>query len=196
MQCTTVDFGNDSPIEHLYEMNIPVTTNVDVVSNFLTNKSPTTSILFSTYQSSKVLSEAALRTSTIFDIAIFDEAHRTTGNKVGVWNLPLDDGKVSIKRRLFMTATPRIYAPHILKKAENEDVLICSMDDANVYGRSFYEMTLGEAIKRGHITDYKVVVICVTDAEVKKRLLSETEGLLSMLNMNGMQGHSQNELLL
>ncbi len=165
---TTVDLGNDSPIEHLYEMDIPVTTDVNHVSDFLANKPSATSVLFSTYQSSKVLSEAALKTSTTFDIAVIDEAHRTTGTKVGVWNLPLDDKKVPIKRRLFMTATPRIYAAHIIKKAENEDVLICSMDDTTVYGRPFYEMTFGEAIRRGHITDYKVVVICVTDSEVRK----------------------------
>lgn len=144
---TTVDLGNDSPIEHLYEMDIPVTTDVNHVSDFLANKPSATSVLFSTYQSSKVLSKAALKTGTVFNIGIFDEAHRTTGNKVGVWNLALDDIKVPIKQRLFMTATPRIYAPHIVKKAKDEDVLICSMDDAAVYGGSFYEMTFGEAIK-------------------------------------------------
>ncbi|HHT9144664.1 MAG TPA: DEAD/DEAH box helicase family protein [Candidatus Wunengus sp. YC61] len=165
---TTVDLGNDSPIEHLYEMDIPVTTDVNHVSDFLANKPSATSVLFSTYQSSKVLSEAALKTGTVFNIGIFDEAHRTTGSKVGVWNLALDDIKVPIKQRLFMTATPRIYAPHIKKKAKDEDVLICSMDDHDVYGTTFYEMTFAAAIKRGHITDYKVVVICVTDAEVRK----------------------------
>lgn len=165
---TTVDLGNDSPIEHLYEIDVPVTTDVDVVSNFLANKSSATSILFSTYQSSIVLSEAVLKTGTVFNIVIFDEAHRTTGNKVGVWNLTLDDIKVPIKQRLFMTATPRIYAPHIVEKAKDEDVLICSMDDATVYGRPFYEMTFGEAIRRGHITDYRIVVICVSDSEVRK----------------------------
>ena len=165
---TTVDLGNDSPIEHLYEMDVPVTTNVDQVSAFLTGKPSATLILFSTYQSSKVLSEATLKTDTTFDIGIFDEAHRTTGTKVGIWNLPLNDKKVPIRRRLFMTATPRIYAPHIIKKAKEEDVLVCSMDDSNIYGKPFYEMTFGTAIERGHITDYKIVVICVTDREIKE----------------------------
>ena len=165
---TTVDLGNDSPIEHLYEMDVPVTTDVKEVSSFLKSKNTSTKILFSTYQSSKVLSEAAKKTKTAFDFGIFDEAHRTTGTKVGVWNLAMDDKKVPIKKRLFMTATPRIYAPHIIKKAQDNDVLICSMDDHNAYGKPFYEMTFGEAINRGHISDYKIVVICVTDAEVRK----------------------------
>ncbi len=165
---TTVDLANDSPVEHLYEMDIPVTTDVDAVADFLSKTSPDTSILFSTYQSSKVLSEASVKANVSFDIGIFDEAHRTTGTKAGVWNIALDDEKVPIEKRVFMTATPRIYAPHIMKKAKDDDVLICSMDDAPVYGKPFYEMTFGEAIARGHITDYKIVVICVTDAEVRE----------------------------
>ena len=164
----TVDLGNDSPIEHLYEMDIPVTTDVGAVSDFLLNERHVISILFSTYQSSKVLSEGVLKTDTVFDVGIFDEAHRTTGTKVGVWNMALDDENVPIKKRIFMTATPRIYTPHIIKKAKEEDVLICSMDDANVYGKPFYEMTFGKAIEENLITDYKVIIICVTDSEVKE----------------------------
>jgi superfamily II DNA or RNA helicase len=165
---TTVDLGNDSPIEHLYEMNIPVTTDAETVSEFLKKNPSSPSILFTTYQSSKVLSTAAIKTGTTFDIAIFDEVHRTTGAKAGVWNIAIDDKKVPVKHRVFMTATPRIYAPHITKKAKENDVLLCSMDDYAIYGKPFFEMTFGEAIARGHITDYKVVVICVTDAEVRE----------------------------
>lgn len=165
---TMVDLANDSPVEHLYEMDIPVTTDVEAVADFLRKTSSDTSILFSTYQSSKVLSEASARAKVSFDIGIFDEAHRTTGTKAGVWNIALDDKKVPIEKRIFMTATPRIYAPHITKKAKEDDVLICSMDDNAVYGKPFYEMTFGEAIARGHITDYKIVVICVTDSEVRE----------------------------
>lgn len=75
---TTVDLGNDSPIEHFYEMDIPVTTEVGAVSDFLVRESSTNFILFSTYQSSKVLSEAVTKTSTIFDIGIFDCAYMAT----------------------------------------------------------------------------------------------------------------------
>lgn len=163
---TTVGLEDDSPIEHLYEMDVPVTTEVATVSDFLSSDSATL-LLFSTYQSSKVLSEAVLKTGVKFDVAIFDEAHRTTGTKAGLWNLALDDRNVPAKKRLFMTATPRIYAPHIVRKARDEDILICSMDDQEIYGKPFYEVTFGEAITREHITDYKVVVICVTDSEVK-----------------------------
>ena len=165
---TTVDLGEDAPIEHRYEMDIPVTTDASVVTDFLLKEPDVTSVLFSTYQSSEVLKEASKRTKIMFDTAIFDEAHKTTGTKIGTWKLALDNDNVPVKKRLFMTATPRIYAPHIQKKAKDEDVLICSMDDEKFYGKPFYEITFGEAIERGHITDYKIVIICVTDVEVKK----------------------------
>ncbi|MDO8446598.1 MAG: Helicase associated domain protein [Deltaproteobacteria bacterium] len=169
---TTVDLGNDAPIEHRYELDVPVTTDVEKVAEFLANNDSETYVLFSTYQSSKVLSEATLKTGTVFDIAIFDEAHRTTGTDVSGWGLALRDEKIPIKNRIFMTATPRIYAPHITRKAKEEDILICSMDDTTIYGRPIYEMTFGEAIERGHITDYKIVVICVTDSEVREIIQS------------------------
>lgn len=133
---TTVDLGNDAPIEHRYEMDIPVTTDVERVAEFFANNDASTFILFSTYQSGKVLSEAALKTGTVFDIAILDEAHRTAGTDVGVWSMALKDEKIPVKKRIFMTATPRIYSPHITMKAKEEDVLVCSMDDPSVYGKN------------------------------------------------------------
>ena len=165
---TTVDLGNDSPIENIYDMDVPVTTEVETIRDFLNDKTSKTSIVFSTYQSSKVLSKAVLDSGITFDIGIFDEAHRTAGTKIGVWGIALDDENIPINKRIFMTATPKIYAPHITKKAKEEDVLICSMDDADMYGKPFYEIGFAEAVDRGHITDYKVIVICVTDSEVKK----------------------------
>jgi superfamily II DNA or RNA helicase len=165
---TTVDLGNDSPIENIYDMDVPVTTEYETIRDFLADTTSRTSIVFSTYQSSKVLSEAVRKSGTTFDIGIFDEAHRTTGTKIGTWGIALDDENIPINHRIFMTATPKIYAPHITKRAKEEDVLICSMDDTAVYGQPFYEIGFAEAVDRKHITDYKVIVICVTDAEVKE----------------------------
>ncbi len=165
---TTVDLGNDAPIEKISDMDVPVTTETEAIGDFLKGTDSKTSIIFSTYQSSKVLAEAVRKSGTTFDIGIFDEAHRTAGTKIGAWGIALDDANIPINKRIFMTATPKIYAPHITKKAKEEDVLLCSMDDAEIYGKPFYEIGFAEAVKRGHITDYKVIVICVTDAEVKK----------------------------
>jgi superfamily II DNA or RNA helicase len=165
---TTVDLGNDAPIEKISDMDVPVTTELEAIKEFLKDTTSKTSIIFSTYQSSKVLSDAVRKSGTTFDIGIFDEAHRTAGTKIGAWGMALDDENIPINNRIFMTATPKIYAPHITKKAKEEDVLICSMDDADMYGHPFYEIGFAEAVSRGHITDYKVIVICVTDSEVKE----------------------------
>ena len=164
---TTVDLGNDAPIEKISDMDVPVTTETEEIQKFLNATSSKTSIIFSTYQSSKVLSDAVRKSGATFDLGIFDEAHRTAGAKIGAWGIALDDTNILICKRIFMTATPKIYAPHITKKAEDEDVLICSMDNADIYGHPFYEIGFAEAVSRGHITDYKVIVICVTDSEVK-----------------------------
>jgi len=165
---TTVDLGNDAPIEKISDMDVPVTTELEEIQKFLNVTSTKTSIIFSTYQSSKVLSDAVRKSAATFDLGIFDEAHRTAGTKIGAWGIALDDANIPINKRIFMTATPKIYAPHITKKAKEEDVLICSMDDADIYGQPFYEIGFAEAVSRGHITDYKVIVICVMDSEVKE----------------------------
>src|ERR1035437_9863924 len=165
---TTVDLGNDAPIENISDMDVPVTTELQEIQKFLNATTSKTSIIFSTYQSSKVLSDAVRKSGATFDIGIFDEAYRTAGTKIGAWGTALDDANIPINKRIFMTATPKIYAPHITKKAKEEDVLICSMDDADMYGKPFYEIGFAEAVKRDHITDYKVIVGCVTDSEVKK----------------------------
>ena len=145
---TTVDLGNDAPIEKISDMDVPVTTEAEAIRHFLNGTDSKTSIIFSTYQSSKVLSEAVLKSGTTFDIGIFDEAHRTAGTKIGAWGMALDDENIPINKRIFMTATPKIYAPHITKKAKEEDVLICSMDDADMYGHPFYEIGFAEAVKQ------------------------------------------------
>ena len=137
---TTVDLGNDAPIEKISDMDVPVTTEVKEIQKFLNATTSKTSIIFSTYQSSKVLAEAVRKSGTTFDLGIFDEAHRTAGTKIGAWGIALDDANIPINKRIFMTATPKIYAPHITKKAKEEDVLICSMDNADIYGHPFYEI--------------------------------------------------------
>jgi superfamily II DNA or RNA helicase len=164
---TTVDLGNDAPVEHIYEVPTPVTTEYEAIRQFLAHDNSPTSIVFATYQSSKVLSQAVKDSGVVFDTGIFDEAHRTTGTEVGTWSMALNDANISVKRRIFMTATPRIYAPHITKKAKENDIELCSMDDHETYGKPFCEISFQDAIDRKHITDYKVVVICVTDSEVK-----------------------------
>ena len=141
-----------------------VDTDPDVVLRFLDRPSTgTTRVVFSTYQSSPVVAEG-MRGLQPFDVGIFDEAHKTTGPRHGVFALALDDARLAIRKRLFFTATPR----HIdIRHRDREgDFPIVSMDDAAVYGPPAYVQTFADAVERGIICDYRVVVSVVDQEEI------------------------------
>lgn len=117
-----------------------------------------------------------------FDFIICDEAHRTTGQSGGREDESHfikvhDNDFLRAKKRLYMTATPRLYAPAAKKKAEENSVILCSMDDTTLYGEEFYRIGFGEAVERGLLADYKVLILTVKDS-VKKQL---PESILSAI---------------
>jgi predicted helicase len=135
-------------------------------------------VVFSTYHSIDVISRAQqLHGLPDFDLVICDEAHRTTGatftdedesNFVRVH----DDGFLQTAKRLYMTATPRVYGPPAKAIAERDSVTLCSMDDESLYGPELYVITFSEAVKRGLLVDYKVLVLAVEEGHVNRRLHS------------------------
>jgi len=161
---------DDAPAGKIQEMEFPVATDPDTVAAFLSSQPETRSYLFSTYQSSRTLSEAVVKSGITFDLGVYDESHRTASTDAGVWSLSLYDENVPAKKRLFMTATPKIHSPRTAKKAEENDIAVCSMDDPALYGKPFFSIGFAEAIKRGLITDYKVVVILVSDADIERAI--------------------------
>lgn len=88
-----------------------------------------------------------------------------------------DNDFIRAKKRLYMTATPRLYAPAAKKKAEENSVILCSMDDTTLYGEEFYRIGFGEAVERGLLADYKVLILTVEDS-VKDQL---PESILSAI---------------
>lgn len=117
-----------------------------------------------------------------FDFIICDEAHRTTGQSGGREDESHfikvhDNDYLRAKKRLYMTATPRLYAPAAKKKAEENSVILCSMDDTTLYGEEFYRIGFGEAVERGLLADYKVLILTVKDS-VKDQL---PESILSAI---------------
>ena len=138
-------------------------------------------VVFSTYHSIEVISKAQkMHGLPDFDLVVCDEAHRTTGatfndedesNFVRVH----DEQYLKAKKRLYMTATPRIYGDSAKATAERDSVALCSMDDAALYGPELYVITFSEAVKRGLLVDYKVLVLAVEEAHVNRRL----QGFLS-----------------
>lgn len=128
-------------------------------------------VVFSTYQSIDVIREAQALGLPDFDLIICDEAHRTTGSSLpGVSKTDASvfmkvhyDENVRGKKRLYMTATPRIYGEQAKRKGAEDDYTIASMDDESLYGPTAYTIKFGEAVERKLLTDYKVVVLTVAE---------------------------------
>jgi superfamily II DNA or RNA helicase len=125
-------------------------------------------VVFATYQSSAVVADAIRGSAFRFDLLIADEAHRTTGPAGGDFHRPLDDAQIGADRRLFLTATPRIYRARTKPDAEGDAVEVVSMDDSAQYGPRFHELSFREAIERDLLSDYRIVIFGVTPGEVEK----------------------------
>lgn len=128
-------------------------------------------VVFSTYQSIDVIHAAQEMGLPDFDLIVCDEAHRTTGSALpGIPKTEASafmkvhyDENVCGKKRLYMTATPRIYGETAKRKGAEEDFTIASMDDESIYGPVAYQIKFGEAVEKGLLTDYKVVVLTVEE---------------------------------
>src|SRR5262249_5640680 len=124
---------------------------------------PGVKVVFSTYHSSSVVSEG-VRGLVPFDVAIFDEAHKTARRKGDLFAHSLKDENVRIHKRLFFTATPRHY--DIRWRDKEGDFRLDSMDDEAVYGPRAYTLRFGSAARLGIICNYKVVISVVDGEEV------------------------------
>ena len=130
-------------------------------------------VFFSTYQSLP----SVINSGVEFDIIISDEAHRTAGvskNELGLFNL-VHSKELKSKFRLFQTASPKVFKDDLLDIVESEDdVFSFDMNNEKLYGRIIYEMTLGEAIEKKMLCDFRIVAIGVNDKEVAEHLNKRT----------------------
>lgn len=162
--------------DEIIDTMVPATTDVDtLIRQFADCDSNTLQLFFSTYQSINVVHDFQQKTGVPFDLVICDEAHRTTGvtlageddsNFVRVH----DNEYINAAKRLYMTATPRIYGDDSKKKAMDNSVLLCSMDDESIYGPEFYRLSFSEAVSQGLLSDYKVIVLAVDEEFVSRSL--------------------------
>lgn len=146
-------------------------------------------VVFSTYQSIEAVADAQAKGLPEFDLVICDEAHRTTGvtladedesNFVKVH----DQGYLRAKKRLYMTATPRIYDDSSKAQAEDNDATLCSMDDESIYGKEFHRLGFSEAVGSGLLADYKVMVLAVDEKFVSRAFQSQIADENSEINLN------------
>ena len=175
--CSDDSVGNlkeaDSTVATVYETGIPTTTDPSEIIRLLKTKSKRPKVIFTTYQSSKRLADACRENNIVVDLLIADEAHKTVGSKNKAFATLLFDANIKIKKRLFMTATERVYR----QGTDN----IVSMDDENVYGSTFHQMTFKEAIADEIICDYKILAVAVAEREVE-RLISENANVVAQLD--------------
>ncbi|WP_061546789.1 DEAD/DEAH box helicase [Cylindrospermopsis raciborskii] len=152
----------------------PTTKAQDIIKSYQTiqktnqNNPPKLTVIFSTYQSIQAISEAQQKGLPEIDLIICDEAHRTTGITItgtdeSYFTKVHDQDFLKAKKRLYMTATPRIYSDDTKVQAKENDALLYSMDDADTFGKEFHRLSFGEAVSTGLLTDYKVMVLAVDE---------------------------------
>ncbi len=162
----TVNKSDDAPISTTDDLPFDVTTKPADIAAFLERRGR--KIIFSTYQSSAQVAKAQKTAGKRFDLVICDEAHRLTGKNDAEFATALDDTKIPAKKRLFMTATPRTYTASVKAKASERGVEITSMDDETVFGKELHKLSFGQAIEKELLTDYRVVIVGVTDPQVQE----------------------------
>lgn len=190
--CSDTAVGKSSDTEdiRIHDLPFPATTDARKLATQIgafAGKKPLT-VVFSTYQSIQTIADAQQKHGApAFDLIICDEAHRTTG-------VILEEGDESsfVKvhdrtfiqgtKRLYMTATPRIFSEGSKAKAEENSVMVCSMDDTTLYGEELHRLGFGEAVGAGLLADYKVMVLAVDEKFVSKTFQSQlaVDGELSL----------------
>lgn len=185
--CSDSDVGkkhrkdDDRLITGISDLQYPATTHAAALCKQVAalHSPEAMTVVFSTYHSIGVLhaaQQAEEHPLPAFDLIICDEAHRTTGATFdGDDESPFvrvhDNSYLQGNKRLYMTATPRIYG-EAAKQTEN--VTLCSMDDEALYGKELYVITFSEAVSRKLLVDYKVIVLAVEESHINRRL----QGLL------------------
>ena len=172
----TVNKNDDMPISNIDDLPFEVTTKPADIAKFLNSRGQ--KIVFSTYQSSAQVAKAQKLAGKKFDLTIADEAHRLTGKNDAEFATVLDTKKIPTKKLLFMTATPRTYTTAVKQMASDRGVEISSMDDEKVFGKELHKLSFGQAIEQDLLTDYRVVIVGVTDPQVQE--LIERRELVSV----------------
>ncbi|MFC7290413.1 DEAD/DEAH box helicase family protein [Hirschia litorea] len=161
-----------------FDLAYPSTTNPEKLAHGVreyANKDCMT-VVFATYHSIDVITRAqSLHDMDDFDLIICDEAHRTTGAL-----FPDQDESNFIKvhsqsnvrghKRLYMTATPRVYGEGVKEKASDASVELCDMDDENLYGKTLFTRGFSWAVENDLLTDYKVIVLAVDEGTISEGL--------------------------
>ena len=169
--CSDKSTGEEGSIT---ELESPVSTDVEALKPYIKNRPKNAmTVIFSTYHSIEVVQKAMKGES--FDIICCDEAHRTTGiENRSYWTFVHDNKNIDSKKRLYMTATPRIYQEKI--KAKVGDSLY-DMSDVKQYGPEFHKLSFHDAVTKYHaLSDFKVKVVAISADKVDKEFQKSVAG--------------------
>ena len=188
--CSDTRAGDTTEDSSIQELKIPVTTHPSEISRAL-HKQDTgkMTVVFCTYQSLPLIEEVQNSGAPPFDIIFCDEAHRTTGvdkpgDKTSHFVLVHDADRIRANKRLYMTATPRLYTENARKKAADYNVEVFSMDDEEKYGPQFHRLPFSKAVELGELSDYKVAIFGISEHEVNAKLAGNTGKYGSEININ------------
>jgi predicted helicase len=184
--CSDIDVGkkrkkdDDAVQTFTHELRYPATTEADKLAAEMAKRHDTLhmSVVFSTYHSIDVINRAQHNHGLAdFDLIVCDEAHRTTGatfdsEDESAFVKVHDADFIRAAKRMYMTATPRIYGDSAKASAEKDNVTLCSMDDESLYGKELHVLTFSEAVKFDLLVDYKVIVLAIEEAHVSRRIQS------------------------
>lgn len=182
--------ATDKAEDSISDLVLPATTDANKVYNqFVDFRARQASeggmiVVFSTYQSIDVISDVQKqinsldKDSFIFDLIVCDEAHRTTGVKQkdklqSSFTKVHSNDNIKAKKRLYMTATPRLYSSEAQSKAKEKEVEVWSMDDPQMFGEEIYRIGFGAAVEKQLLSDYKVIVLTLDENSVEPQLLNE-----------------------
>jgi predicted helicase len=171
----------DIDTSSVVDLAFPASTNVESIlhqfKGLETKSNKGLTVVFSTYQSIEVIAKAQKELEknnpkyAQFDLIICDEAHRTTGVSLAdedesAFTKVHNNDFIKAKKRLYMTATPRLYNDETKDKAAQAEALLCSMDDVRLYGEEMYRIGFGEAVEKDLLTDYKVLILTLNENDV------------------------------
>jgi predicted helicase len=170
--CSDTKVGKTSEDYSVSDLAYPATTSTtQLLAEVAKAEAPDgMTVYFSTYQSIDVVAKAQAAGLPEFDLVVCDEAHRTAGftlaDKTESAFLRVHDERaIKAKKRLYMTATPKIYAEAVRTKAAEKDAVLVSMDD-EAFGPTFHRLGFGEAVERDLLTDYRVLVLAVDEGTI------------------------------
>ena len=159
--------GADEAIHTVADLAFPVTSDAEEVRRFLVGAGER--VVFCTYQSSSVIAQAQMDSAIpAFDLTVADEAHRCAGKVGSDFSAILDNVRIRSHRRIFATATPRTYSSNVKKAAADRGVDVVGMDDPALFGKVLHALPFGEAIARGLLTDYQVVIVGVDNPTIAR----------------------------